>query len=299
MVTKAKKKLISASIVSQKKWGNMPIAKKNNLRRMLPDFDKDGVPDGFDCRPRNKRKQEDCEPSDREYIKSLSKVKLDKKLGAGIHGEFYTIEDNDRFGIKTPLCPIDEFATTTCKGCTKKYEIIDEAVRCRRNNLNSTPMMSHTRITSVTMKNGHKCIGLVRPIVTPIDSKNIEKLTDSQLKQIHDKVQEVTNQGIMLGDGIQCGFTVSGRLLQFDLDDVSKSKKALSVNRKYWRDFLAHARGVDRRSLYIYDINPSELLHYLGEENEPVHVKEARLKWHAEVRRQFKPLLLKFGDITR
>jgi hypothetical protein len=98
----ATKKLTPASIVSQKKWSSFPVAKRNKLRKMLPDRDKDGVPNIFDCHPRNKCKQESFLPSDDAYVKSLKTVKLGKYINGGENGQIFEVADNPDFIVKIP-----------------------------------------------------------------------------------------------------------------------------------------------------------------------------------------------------
>lgn len=47
-----------SSLRMQAEWRSLPEWKKNQLRRTLPDSDRDGVPDKFDCQPFNKNKQD-------------------------------------------------------------------------------------------------------------------------------------------------------------------------------------------------------------------------------------------------
>ena len=249
-----KKKLTPASICAQHAWGKMPLGVKKDLRKVLPDKDKDGVPNGFDCRPRNKRKQEDFDSSDARYLKSKPTIKLKKKINAGTFGSFHTIEGNDNLGVKVPKCTLDEYLEDgcneptssrkkqTCKECWRKGDIKKEAKNCHKSKFNEQPLLSATCAVPVS-RHGMKCIGLVRPLVGEVTDSVAKRLTDTQLEMIRQKLIELTEQNIALDDKLQIGFTGSGRVLQFDLGHVKKSTDvhAFIVNTEAWKRLLERA----------------------------------------------------------
>lgn len=57
-ITPFKKQVHNANLQLQRQWMFMPIEKKVVKRILFKDSDKDGVPDKYDCQPRNKYKQE-------------------------------------------------------------------------------------------------------------------------------------------------------------------------------------------------------------------------------------------------
>jgi hypothetical protein len=255
-----KKKFTPASICAQRAWGTMPLGVKKELRKTLPDRDKDGVPNGFDCRPKNKRKQEELNEEDTKYLKSKPKIKLGKVISMdGFFGDFYSIEGNDRLGIKVPKCesdnPIYGHNITNCDRCGKRADIVDEGKICHQYRLNDKPLTSATRMVSIE-RHGRKCVGLVRPLVGVGDARNADQLTDEQLEMIRKKLTELSRQGIELTDGIQCGFTGSGRVLQFDLGYVFKGTvdSAFEANRDNWISFLSKAGKFYGKRINVGDL---------------------------------------------
>lgn len=79
----------------QKQWGKFPEAKKQQLRRQHKDTDGDGVPDPWDCQPRNPFRQDRYTEEEMNEISSLGKIKLGNFLGAGAFGAVHEIESEN------------------------------------------------------------------------------------------------------------------------------------------------------------------------------------------------------------
>jgi hypothetical protein len=98
--------------------------------------------------------------------------------------------------------------------------------------------------------------GLLRPIITPIIEpsyhiveNNIHLLTDSKLKQLREKLIELSYKGYAFTDGLQLGADKQGRILQFDLGSMRKFMRngkptaaAFTVNNNEWRALLRHLK---------------------------------------------------------
>ena len=70
-------KLKPASLKMQKRWSDFPKFKKQYLRKILVDTDKDLIPDKYDCQPYNRKKQDS--PTMELYQKWLKKAGTLKK----------------------------------------------------------------------------------------------------------------------------------------------------------------------------------------------------------------------------
>ena len=197
---------------------------------------------------KNRRRQEGFKPEDAAYLNSKPEIKLNKQLGHGYFGEFYTVEGNDNIGVKVPGCALEQTtepmnAKQTCKNCFYKRDIKEEGDRCKKHGYNDKPMLAATRFVTVTRK-GKKCIGLARPILDEVNSTNAQRLTNSQLETIRRQLIDFTRERIAFKDNLQGGLTPSGKFLQFDLGHVQKCKTvsdALSFNQSSWFTLLSQA----------------------------------------------------------
>ena len=179
---------------------------------------------------------------DAAYLDSKPKIALGKSVGEpGSYGEFFTIEGNDRLGVKVPNCHLGAQGKS-CSNCSKRLNIIEEGKKCRDLHFNDRPMLAPTRMKQI-IRDGNRCVGLIRPLVNEVKGAQEETLTDAQLEILRTKLIALSRQGIVLDDGLQFGFTPSGRLMQFDLDRVNQIyvSGAFHQNNELWRVMLALA----------------------------------------------------------
>jgi hypothetical protein len=266
-----KKKLTPASIVTQKKWASFPVAKKNNLRKMLTDRDKDGVPNKYDCHPKNKRKQESFLPADEEYLSLAHEIKLGKKLNEGTEGAVYTLANNRNLVIKVPRGYKADYEGLTSSAkrritSSEKRRVTDnrlhdtkESIKSIKNEadcytklgFNDKPLFIPTKVVELgnnDLNNGNY-VGLIRPRVTPImdfhgsvKQRNIDRLTRSQIEMIRKQLIDLTEQGYVFGDGLQIGLDIANRPLIYDMGKLQKfswnEPRAFVINNEKWIGFL-------------------------------------------------------------
>ena len=246
---------------------------------------------------KNRRRQEGFDPSDMAYLKTKPKVKLGKKLGEGCFGAFYTLEGNNKLGVKVPKCELDGCVDTTseqkkqtCRKCWRKGDIKKEAKNCHKAKFDDKSLLSATRPVPVS-QHGMKCIGLVRPLVNEINARN---LTNSQLEMIRQKVIALSKEGVSLHDGLQFGFTSSGRALQFDLGHVRKTtvSRALIVNNEAWQQLLEDAGKFGHMCPHLKSLEGDLHMAEMFEDEEAL--QKANM-WYDHIER----VLDKYGRITR
>ena len=238
MVTSTKRKPKNASVTAQKAWLQMPEKLKKELRKQLPDSDKDKAPNGFDCRPLNPKKQESFLPEDRAFVKSHNVVKIKeshgrtKVIGAGTSGFVLPVSKSNRMVLKLEK----EGAFDGLK---------TEASFHKQHRLSRLPLF--TPMKEVKTSSGHYAV--LKPVVKPIvEPSGIVKsqFTDSRLKEIRKKLINLSYRGFIFNDGLQLGIDKAGRLLQFDvggMEHIPPSSSGINnmpfyENNREWRELL-------------------------------------------------------------
>jgi hypothetical protein len=190
-----------------------------------------------------KPRHETFDERDIAYLDSKPNVELSEKINEGSYGQFYKIQGNNNLGVKMPFCTLNKAGGThSCSDCSDKRYIIEEGRKCKDLRFNDRPMLAPTRMKQI-IRDGNKCVGLIRPLVNEVKGAQEETLTDAQLETLRTKLIALSRQGIVLDDGLQFGFTPSGRLMQFDLDRVNHTyvSAAFYQNDELWRTMLALA----------------------------------------------------------
>jgi hypothetical protein len=248
VLTRKSSKLTPASVCAQKAWQGFPLGIKKELRRTLKDSDKDGVPNGFDCRPRNKRKQESFLPFDSTYVRSLrpsTNIIPDKYLDSGACGDVFTVKGNRNMVVKIPR----GFVKNDDLDWTESYrrhqisesikELSDEYDLYVIYDLENEALFTPTELVQLGRNDlGLSGIGLLRPYVKVLDYPRA--LSDKQLEMLRQQLISISRKGLVLTDGLQIGIDKSGRPLLFDLGWVAKTKpsNAFASNSTLWRHMV-------------------------------------------------------------
>lgn len=115
----------AASKKKQRQWGKFPEAKKQQLRKTHADKDKDGVPDIWDCQPRNPFRQDRFSETQIAEIKDLGTLEAGAFIGRGGFGAVYGLKAKDpakqhiadKYVVKVGL---DAYQAHTNDGLLKK-----------------------------------------------------------------------------------------------------------------------------------------------------------------------------------
>ena len=240
-----KRKPAPASLVAQKAWGGLSKLVKGELRKTLPDRDKDGVPNGFDCKPLNRRKQEAFLSDDARYLNDHPNIELGEHIDDGAFGAVYGVKNReDKLVVKVPL------VYTQLSKYKKQYRsdalrassayIEPESWAYEDFNLENAPLVAPTKTVQIT-KDGNTFIGLVRPRVTVFGVRRNElKPTPEQFEYIRRRVITLSHSGIVIKDGLQVGLDRHGRILLFDIGDIKSRtvSEAFKINSEKWKEFL-------------------------------------------------------------
>lgn len=258
MVTKRKtkpasKKANPASILAQKTWQGFPVSLKRNLEGMLPDSDRDGVPNGFDCRPYDPRRQEEFLPRDAEFLRNNPKIRLGKSLGKGCVGEVRTVRGNPNLVVKTVRSyeGATDVVDSIKDGKFGKRELKKESDDFIKYKLEKEPLFIPTKAIKI---GSEKKLALVRPKVTIITEyypnyrvMHKELIHEAQLKQMRKNLIDLSYKGYVFVDGLQLGVDETGRILMYDFGFIERDKpgsdRAFQVNDTHWSDFINEFPG--------------------------------------------------------
>lgn len=274
-LTTTKKKLTPASIISQKKWSGFPVATKKKLRKTLKDADKDGVPNKYDCHPKNKRKQESFLSQDAAYLNSNDSIKLGTFIDNGSYGSVYFVKDNDNLIVKLPMGFADDGKLSRKE---RKYKLFERGIGAHQQEINairnfdtnSLPLFAPSKIVNMGRSDISKdkysrdkqYQGIIHPTVTPAGARSGEyKLSDAQLAQIRKHLIQLSYKGIYVNDHLQIGVDKAGRLLIYDLGFIEKEAPSIAFreNDRRWVDWLFELGKV---SQWCYDNDGAELKKY-------------------------------------
>jgi hypothetical protein len=256
------KKLTPASITSQKKWAGLSTKLKKELGKTLPDTDKDGVPNGFDCRPKNRRRQESFLPVDATYLNSNPVIEVGKPIAKGTSGAVFSVKGNRNLVVKVPLGYTNDERTPSVRRNILSYtvnRIKEEGNRYYDNQMDAVPLMPPTKI--VTMANNGlysgEIIGLVRPRVVPmtdtettVQPHHLKRLTEEQLELIRQKLIDLSYTKYAIRDGLQLGLDKANRPMLYDtgyMERTAHTETAFYYNNLAWLHFLTNIGKYTRR----------------------------------------------------
>jgi hypothetical protein len=241
-----------ASTQAQKAWSKFPVSLKRELVKVLPDKDRDNVPNGFDCKPKNRRRQESFLPTDVTFLNKNTEIRVDKKLGKGGAGDVYSIKGNRHMVVKVPSGFEDMSLTDSQRENLiqrRKEGIVSEANVYHKLSLEQEPLFIPTKVVYVASNDPYSdgTVGLIRPKVmpvmdyaNPVAPRSLKRLTDAQYENIRLKLIDLSRKGISIGDGLQIGFDYANRPLLYDLGYIERlpADIAFETNARQWKNFL-------------------------------------------------------------
>jgi len=216
-------------------------------KNLFSDWDGDGVINGLDCSPRNKKKHMAEFTQDQQYEINKINWKKDQRgkiLGEGHFGRVYEIKDNPNYTLKVDK----DFEDHPKNYESGRLHDIDKEYNKYDNYLRKEPLTIPTERVKQ---------GLLRPKLRIINdgmsqsnyktygsSKKIKpKLTYKEAQRVSRQINSFTNQNIDVGDEIQIGRDKNNNIFIYDLGEFSKQKnyRAPGVrdsNRDYKKRFL-------------------------------------------------------------
>ena len=247
------KKLTPASICSQKKWAGLPISTKNKIRKTSRDADKDGVPNKYDCHPKNKRRQESFLPADQTFLDTHPNIELGEFITQGTRGQVFGVKGNRNLIVKTNKGVDDK--RQDVRDRVRAFDMTagdmeDEAELYRKNDFSKTPLIIPTKLVNLGSRGLRRgnVVGLVRPKVAPVfdfensvPMKNIKRMSNAVLENLRQKLITLSYQGYQIRDSLQIGLDKANRPLLYDMGHFRKSSDidaTFEKNNFEWFTFL-------------------------------------------------------------
>lgn len=252
MITKPKKKLTPASIISQKKYA--PTKTLKGVKR-----------DGSTDKSKSQTKRREAFlPSDERRLGSLRSVEFGKHIGEGTYGDVFELKQDNHFVVKVPRGFVNVDNETPSRRMTRLLDSeseIDSEINAYENfNLGGKPFFSPAKVINLGGNDltSRNIRGIIRPKVRPVVdySKSgyagcLIRLSDAQLDEVRQKLIVLTHQGIALRDGVQAGIDPTGRLLIYDSGRVEHLPRpsdfgyVMHCNNVAWSSFVARQRKND------------------------------------------------------
>lgn len=235
---------------AQNAWQHLTRQAQKVLIGYLGDYDKDGVANGFDCRPKLKKFQEDFLPDDKKFVSDMKSVKTGKLLGRGCVGEVYNIKGNDNLVVKLPRAGARRYSARKLSSDALKdaeEEMKKEAATFQKYNLTEQPLFVPTKVLTVEIQDRGKVIAMIRPKVKTVteyypDLHIKNPISDKQLRQLRDDLIILSEEGFCFVDGLQLGIDRAGRVLIYDIGFIEKeprgSERPYRVNDYQWQEIL-------------------------------------------------------------
>jgi hypothetical protein len=174
--------------------------------------------------------------------KPKSQLKPGKHIASGTCGDVYEIEGNPKLTIKTPIGYVkrsgqsDTSRSLNIKGTSQ--EIKDEALIYTKLKLSREKAFLPAKAVKLNKNDlvPGKFIGIIRPKITPLNSKT----TYATLEQLRKKIINISHKGIILADNIQAGTDEKGNVFIYDSGFVKKGdpEDAFDINEAKWERLL-------------------------------------------------------------